>query len=142
LRFSFVISKGSPMLRIAIISALVLGLNPEIRGAALAADKTPSPPCKTLAKVWAEFDAKTRFTALTPGQFHFVEGLYVGSPATPEGLPPGDGALLATHDGAKNGIVIWTHGPLACAPILINEKLIKLISSIKTGAVDAGGDEL
>ena len=57
-------------------------------GAVLAADKTPSPPCKPLANLWADFDAKTHFTALTPGQFHFVEGLYVGSPTTPEGLPP------------------------------------------------------
>jgi hypothetical protein len=140
--FSFVISKGDPMLRTAIISALVFGLNPAIRGTVLAADKAPSPPCKPLAKLWADFDAKTHFTELTPGQFHFVEGLYVGSPTTPEGLPPGNGALLATHDGAKNGIVIWTHGPLACAPIPINEKLVRLIASIKTGALDGGGDEL
>jgi hypothetical protein len=130
------------MLRIAIIPAFALGLNLEIRGGDLAADNTPSPPCKPLAKLWADFDAKTRFNKLTPGQFHFVEGLYVGSPTTPEDLPPGDGALLATHDGAKNGIIIWTRGPLACAPIPINEKLIKLIARIKTGALDGGGDEL
>jgi hypothetical protein len=130
------------LLRIAIISALALGLNSEIRGAALAADKAPSPPCKPIAKLKAEFDAKTRFTALTPGQFHFVEGLYVGSPTTPEGLPPGDGALLVTHDRAKSGIVVWTRGPLACAPIPINQKLIKFIASIKTGVVDGEGDEL
>lgn len=130
------------MLRIAIISALVLGLNSEIRCAALAADKTPPPPCKPLSKLWGDFDAKTHFTTLTVGQFHFVEGLYVGSPTTPAGLPPGDGALLATHDGAKNGIIIWTRGALACAPIPINEKLIKLIARIKTGVLDGGGDEL
>jgi hypothetical protein len=129
------------MLRIAIISAL-LGLNPEIRGTALAADKTPSPLCKPLAKLWADFDSKTHFTALTPGQFHFVEGLYVGSPTTPKGLPPGDGGLLATHDGTKNGIIIWTRGLLACAPIPINEELIKLIANIKTGALDSEGEEL
>jgi hypothetical protein len=134
--------KGHPMLRIAIISALVLGLNPEATGTALAAYKAPAPPCKPLAKLWADFDARTHFTALTPGQFHFTEGLYVGSPTTPDGLPPGDGALLATHDGAKNGIIIWTRGPLACAPIPINEKLIKLIASIKTGTLDGRGDEL
>jgi hypothetical protein len=134
--------KGHPMLRIAIICTLVLGLNPEIGGTALAADKTPSPPCKPLGKLWADFDAKTHFTALTPGQFHFVEGLYVGSPTTPEGLPPGDGALLATHDDAKNGIIIWTRGPLACAPIPINEKLVKLIVNVKTGALDGRGGEL
>jgi hypothetical protein len=111
------------MLRIGIISALVLGLNPGIRGTTLAADKTPS-PCKPLAKLWADFDAKTHFTTLTPGQFHFVEGIYVGSPTTPDGLPPGDGALLATHDGAQNGIILWTRGPLACRPLPIGEKLI------------------
>ena len=130
------------MLRVAIISALVLGLNPEATGTALAAYKTPAPPCKPLAKLWADFDARTHFTALTPRQFHYTEGLYVGSPTTPDGLPPGDGALLATHDGAKNGIIIWTRGPLACEPIPINEKLIKLIASIKTGALDGRGDEL
>ena len=130
------------MLQIAIVSALVFGLNPETCGAAPAADKSPSAPCKLLTKLRADFDAKTHFAALTPGQFHFVEGLYVGSPTTPEGLPPGDGALLATHDGAKNGILIWTRGPLACAPIPIDEKLINLITRIKTGALDGGGDEL
>jgi peptidoglycan hydrolase-like protein with peptidoglycan-binding domain len=76
-----------------------------------------------LAKLWADFDAKTHFTTLTPGQFHFVEGIYVGSPTTPDGLPPGDGALLATHDGAQNGIIFWTRGPLACRPLPISEKL-------------------
>jgi hypothetical protein len=130
------------MLRIATIAALVVGLFTRIGGAALGGDRTLSPPCKPLAKLLADFDAKTHFAALTSGQFHFAEGLYVGSPTTPDGLPPGDGALLATHDGAKGGIIIWTRGPLACAPIPINDKLIKLISSIKTGALDGEGNEL
>jgi hypothetical protein len=136
------IFKGGFMLRVGIISMLVLGLNPGIRDTALAADNTPSPPCKPLAKLWADFDAKSHFTTLTPGQFHFVEGIYVGSPTTPEGLPPGDGAQLATHDGAKNGIIIWTKGALACGPLPISEKLIKLIAGIKTGALDSEGREL
>ena len=127
------------MLRIAIVSALLLGLSPEITGAALAGSKAA---CKPLAKLRADFDVNTHFTALTPGQFHFVEGLYVGSPSTPDGLPPGDGALLATHDGAKNGIILWTRGILACGPIPITEKLMKLIANIKTGAVDGEGNEL
>jgi hypothetical protein len=130
------------MLRIGIISALVLGLIPEIRGTVLAADKTPSAPCKPLAKLWADFDAKTHFAVLTPGQFHFVEGVYVGSPTTPDGLPPGDGAMLAIGDGATNGVIIWTRGPLACGPIQISGKLIKLIAAIKTGALDGEGNEL
>jgi hypothetical protein len=77
-----------------------------------------------------------------PRQFHFVEGIYVGSPTTPGGLPPGDGALLATHDGAQNGIILWTVGPLVCRPLPISEKLIKLITDIKTGALYAAGNEL
>ena len=129
------------MLRSATIAAFVLGRHPT-GGTTLAANGKSSPPCMPLAKLRAEFDSKTRFTTLTPGQFHFVEGLYVGSPTTPAGLPPGDRALLATHDGAKNGIIIWTRGPLACAPIQINEKLINLIASIKTGALDDQGNEL
>ena len=128
------------MLRIAVIFALILGFNPTITHAALARNKTPS--CKPLIKLRADFDAYTHFTELTPGQFHFVEGIYVGSPSTPDGLPPGDGALLATHDGVKSGIILWTRGPLACGTIAINEQLIKLIADIKTGAIDADGKEL
>jgi hypothetical protein len=98
--------------------------------------------CKALVKLKADFDAKTHWTQLTPGQFHFVEGVYVGSPSTPDGLPPGDGAVLAQHDGDKDGVIVWTRGPLACAPLPIPEKLIKLMGSIKTGALDDNGDEL
>jgi hypothetical protein len=129
------------MLRSATVTALLLGLH-SIGGTAFAANGKSWPPCKPLTKLWAEFDNKTHFTTLTPGQFHFVEGIYVGSPTTPPGLPPGDGALLATHDGVKNGIIIWTRGPLACAPIPINEKLMNLVTGIKTGALDGQGDEL
>lgn len=131
------------MPRIATIVALVLGLYSWIGATALAAsDRALTPLCKPLGKLLADFDAKTHFAPLTPGQFHFSEGLYVGSPTTPEGLPPGDGALLATHDGDKGGVIIWTRGPLACSPIAINEKLVKLISNIKTGHLDSEGNEL
>ncbi len=100
------------------------------------------PHCKPIVKLKADFDQHTHFTALSTGQFHFVEGVYVGSPSTPEGLPPGDGALLATHDGDKNGVIVWTRGTLACGPLPIPEKLIKLIDAVKTGALDENGEEL
>jgi hypothetical protein len=111
-------------------------------GATLAADNSPKVPCKALAKLRADFDARTHFVPLTPGQFHFAEGLYVGSPTTPDGLPPGDGALLVSRDGEKNGVIVWTRGSLACAPIPVDERLIKLIAGIKTGALDDQGNEL
>jgi hypothetical protein len=106
--------------------------------------RVANPPvrCKALVKLKAGFDAKTHWTTLTPGQFHFVEGVYVGSPSTPDGLPPGDGAVLAQHDGDKDGVIVWTRGPLACAPLPIPEKLIKLMGAIKSGALDDSGDEL
>jgi hypothetical protein len=106
------------------------------------AASVPKPPCTAIAKLKSHFDAHTHWTALSPGQFHFIEGVYVGSPSTPEGLPPGDGALLAQHDSEKDGVIVWTRGPLACMPLPIPEKLIKIISSIKTGALDDDGNEL
>ncbi len=118
---------------LALAAALALG------GSALAAERAPAPPapakpvCAPLDHLKADFDAKTHFIALTPGQFHFVEGLYVGSPTTPDGLPPGDGALLATHDGSLDGMIIWTRGKNACSPIAIPGKLRKIVESIKTG---------
>ena len=130
------------MSRTIIVAAVVIGLNPWLGDVALAGDRAPSPPCKPIAKLRTNLDPKTRLTALTPGQFHFAEGLYVGSPATPEGLPPGNGAMLLTHDGAEDGVLLWTRGTLVCSPIVVTEKLIKLIASIKTGALDGVGNEL
>lgn len=107
-----------------------------------AAGQVAHAQCNALAKLKAEFDAKTHVVQLTAGQFHFVEGVYVGSPNTPDGLPPGDSALLVSHDGDKDGVIVWTRGALACAPTPVNERLIKLLDSIKTGALDGEGDEL
>ena len=95
---------------------------------------TPKVLCKALDKIKASFDAKTtHWTQLTPAQFHFIEGVYVGSPTTPEGPPPGDGAILAQRDGDNNGVIVWTRGPLACAPVPIPEKLVKMLTGVKGG---------
>jgi hypothetical protein len=123
--------------------AIALAASIAFGGAAHAAEgQSTHAQCKALAKLRAEIDAKTHVVLLTAGQFHFVEGVYVGSPSTPDGLPPGDGALLVSRDGDRDGIIVWTRAGLACAPIPINERLIKLITSIKTGALDGEGNEL
>lgn len=101
-------------------------------GCALAAEK-PIAPCKALAKLEASLDAKTHAAPLTEGQFHFIEGVYVGSPMTPDGLPPGAGALIITHDGDAGGLIVWTRGALACAPSPVNDKLLNLMQAVKTG---------
>jgi len=109
------------------------------------AERAPAPHCMKIEEFKKQFDAKTHFEVLGPGAFHFVEGLYVGSPATPEGMPPGDGAIIATHKGAPGGILIWTHRDEACAPLPINAKLVRLIPGIKTApgeTAEDNGDEL
>jgi len=52
------------------------------------------------------------FTKTTPAQFHFLQGIYVMNPQTPPGLPPADGASLATHGKDPDGQILWTKGDL------------------------------
>jgi hypothetical protein len=111
-------------------------------GSAVAAPKPPAPICKSLAKLKTETASGAHFIVLSTGQFHFSEGLWVGSPTTPDGLPPGDGAVLVSHDGTPGAMLVWTRGSLACSPIVVPDKLIKIIQGIKTGTIDSNGDEL
>lgn len=127
------------MTGVSLTCSVVLGV--ALAGPAMSSD-APAPRCKALARLKSDFDPRVRLTPLTPGQFHFVQGVYVGSPSTPAGLPPGDGALLAQRDGESGGLIVWTRGPLGCAPIPINDKLVRLISAIKTGPIDPDGNEL
>jgi len=80
------------------------------------------------------FDHKTRFEVLSPGAFHVMEGIYIRSPETPPGLPPGDGAILVTHRGDKGGLLIWTHGDQGCAPLAIPQAIIAILAGIRTAA--------
>ncbi len=75
---------------------------------------------------------------LSLGEFHFLQGVYVGLPMTPQGLPPGDGALLATIKG-DNSIVIWTNkaAGTACSPRPVAQPIIDLMGKINTGPGDA-----
>jgi hypothetical protein len=123
------------MLRTLAILTATLALG----GSALAAERAQV-PCKALAKLKTEADAKTHFATLTIGQYHFAAGLYVASPSTPAGMPPGDGAILVTHDGDKNGMIVWMRGPLACGPIQVDDRLIKMLTGVRTGAGEDGSD--
>jgi hypothetical protein len=98
-----------------------------------AGPKPPAPVCAPLDKLKAGGGGKAHFVALTAGQFHFMQGVYVAAPNTPPGLPPGDGALLVTHDGDKDGVILWTRGKNGCSPIPVPDELIKILNTIKTG---------
>ena len=76
---------------------------------------------------------------LSPGQFHFMVGVYVGSPSTPEGLPPGDGAILVSRPRfGDHAFVVWTRDKkLACNPLEVPAKLLQLMADLKAGRDNA-----
>jgi hypothetical protein len=98
------------------------------------------PHCISLQKAQKAAGKDTTITALTPAQFHFLQGMYVALPSTPEGLPPGDGALILTRDKNEAGLILWTRGPLACDPLPIGEatKLMKILADVKAGSTGEG----
>jgi hypothetical protein len=99
------------------------------------------PRCISLAKAQKAAGKDTTITALSPAQFHFLQGMYVALPTTPEGLPPGDGALILTRDKGEQGLILWTRGVLACDPTPIGhpEKLMKILADVKAGAASGDG---
>jgi hypothetical protein len=101
------------------------------------------PACTSLKKAQKAAGKDTTIIALTPAQFHFLQGMYVAMPTTPEGLPPGDGALILTRDKSDDGMIIWTRGFLACQPLPVGhmDKLLKILGEVKAGA-GADGDDL
>jgi hypothetical protein len=131
---------------LAIAAALALGGS---ASAAERAQKIPQPHCEAIDAMKASAkDAK--FTVLTPGQTHFLQGFYVASPITPPGgMPPGDGAILIEkHDYTG---VIWTSGKQACVteivfdvehhmaaymPLPIDPKLRAMLDAVKTGTYE------
>ncbi len=96
------------------------------------------PSCIKIKDVQEKMVGST-LRVLSLGEFHFLQGVYVGSPTTPQGLPPGDGALLATTKGVDNAVVIWTNkaSGLACSPIPVQGAIITLMGRINTGPGDA-----
>ena len=100
------------------------------------------PRCTTLAKVQKAAGKGTSVLPMNRAQFHFLQGLYVALPTTPDGLPPGDGALIIKSDDDDSGVIVWTRGPLACDPIALPKagKLLAYLAEVKAGAGDDGDD--
>ena len=110
----------------ACLALLAMGAAP-----ALAAEKAPD--CRTLAQFKQkgrdtvaamanlakvsggpapELKLPDAFTPIKPARFHFLQGVYAMNPQTPPGLPPGDGATLATFGRDPGGEILWTKGDL------------------------------
>jgi hypothetical protein len=78
------------------------------------------------------------FTKVSISAYHFLEGAYADNPYTPQGLPPGDGALLATAKGQDGGQVLWTKKDLVCGSMAVAKTLLAALRGVK----DDDKDEL
>ena len=106
--------------------------------------QAPSPACAPIEKFKAAFDDKTKFSAATIGEYHVLKGVYLGSPKTPEGNPPGDGALIVTHPAPHGqqavAMIAWTRngGKDVCAGanqvLMIPASVMALIAQTETGS--------
>ncbi len=93
-----------------------------------------NPRCASLEKAQKAAGKDTAIAPLTQAQFHFLQGVYVLSPTTPDGFPPGDGALLLTRDHGDEGLILWTLGSLVCEPMPAPKKLLDYLVQVKSGA--------
>ena len=107
----------------------------------------PEPPCQSLAKAEADFAKfiapdKASFTWVTPGQFHFLQGIAALSPETPPGLPHATRAVLAKGDRSGQGVVMFVLGDNMCLPMAAPTQLIALMEKVLTERLDDLGDEM
>jgi len=82
------------------------------------------------------------FTKVTPGQYHFLQGVWAMSPSLPGDTPPGDSAGIIRKDKTPGGVIAWTKGTLVCTIMSAPDRLLKLMLTIKTGQLDPDGQEI
>jgi hypothetical protein len=126
---------------LCLVSTLALG------GSASAAERglppIIAPTCAPLEKFKANFAPKTKFSMATIGEFHVLKGVYLANPKTPEGNPPGDGALIVTppvpHGQMAVDFITWTRngGKDVCAApnqvLAIPASVMVFIAQTETG---------
>ena len=116
-------------------------------GHATAQPSATNSNCESLAKAEADFSRfiapdKAEFTRVTPGQFHFLQGVAAVNPNTPPGLPPGDSAILATSDRSEEGVILFVRTGKMCLPMGAPKALVELLGRILTDRLDAEGSEM
>ena len=114
-----------------------------IAGGPALADAASELKCTTLAKVQEKHGKDTTITPLSKAQFLFLSGVYVLNQDTPNGLPPGDSAVMLRKDKDKSadGMVLFVLGQLVCQTMAAPKKLLDYLAQIKSGA-GADGDAL
>lgn len=96
--------------------------------------------CATLAHVQKKYP-DNKIVSLTPGQFHFLQGVYVMTPPLDGKLPPASGAaLMASPDGKFT--LFYKKGALLCGEQPFPAALAEVLGHINTEALDAAGQEI
>ena len=133
--FSVLLAFGGPALAAHRAPPLVIPNDPSQipDGESVPLHPNGPPACKKISDIKKTLGAHVHFATLTPAQYHFVEGIYVVDPRTPQGYPPGDGALLVTEKGAHTALVFWTRKDEVCGAYEIKTALAEMIPGIKTG---------
>lgn len=120
--------------------ALVFIASLAVGGSAFAAERAQE--CSSpIEKIKAKLPAGTHFDVLTPGAFHFAQGMFVATPPVSGDLPPGDGATLVTRNGEDVAMLLWTRGKNVCVPFPIPMALAKVIQGMKTGKDETSGPQ-
>ena len=127
--------------------ALALIAGALLIGRATALPSPAKPNCETVAKAEADFAKfiapdKAQFTKVTPGQFHFLQGVAAINPDTPPGLPPADAAILARGDRSEDGVILFVRADKMCLPMGAPKTLIELMGRILTDRLDAEGSKM
>ena len=128
-------------------TALIIAAGGVLIGHATAQPRAANSNCESLAKAEADFSRfvapdKAQFTRVTPGQFHFLQGVAAINPNTPPGLPPGDSAILATADRSEEGVILFVQTGQMCLPKGAPKELVELLGRVLTDRLDAEGSEM
>ncbi len=76
-----------------------------------------------------------KWITVTTDQWEWLRGVYVLNPATPQGLPPGDRAVLAKIEGNSGAMIFFIDGDLACVPMAVPDAIIDLMNQIDASNV-------
>lgn len=82
------------------------------------------------------------WVGLTSDQLQFLRGVSVMHPNTPNGIPLGDGAAMATAAGKESAVVFFLDGNRACDAMPIPDVMRKMVLDVGSGVVKHEGDGL
>ena len=75
------------------------------------------------------------FVTVTPEQWQFLRGIYAMNPATPPGLPFGDGAVIARIPGDQGALILFIDGTNACTPMPVPRELVEMLDRVGAGEI-------